>query len=138
MKLKDMPKIELEVLSYTDLTYMILKEHGKTMNTPSIFRIICDLLEYSEEDYENKIGDYYTSLALDKRFVLLDNAEWDLREKRSIDLSYDEEEELDEEETDEEELDEEETEDSISDEDLDEGELDGLNIETDEELEEEM
>lgn len=133
-----MPKIELEVLSYTDLTYMILKEHGKTMNTPSIFRIICDLLEYSEEDYENKIGDYYTSLALDKRFVLLDNAEWDLREKRSIDLSYDEEEELDEEETDEEELDEEETEDSISDEDLDEGELDGLNIETDEELEEEM
>lgn len=138
MKLKDMPKIELEVLSYTDLTYMILKEHGKTMNTPSIFRIICDLLEYSEEDYENKIGDYYTSLALDKRFVLLDNAEWDLREKRSIDLSYDEEEELDEEETEEEELDEEETEDSISDEDLDEGELDGLNIETDEELEEEM
>ena len=27
MKLKDMPKAELEILSYTDLTYMLLKEN---------------------------------------------------------------------------------------------------------------
>ena len=62
MKLKDMKKEELEVLSYTDLTEMILKENKKPMNTPSIFKKICDLLELSEEEYTNQIGDFYTSL----------------------------------------------------------------------------
>ena len=41
MKLKDKSPEELELLSYTDLTYMILKEEKKTMNTPTIFRKIC-------------------------------------------------------------------------------------------------
>lgn len=93
MKLKNMPKEELQLLSYNDLTYMILKENKKVMNTPSIFKIICDLLEYNNEEYENKIGDYYTSLALDKRFILLDSAEWDLRENHSVELSVDDDEE---------------------------------------------
>ena len=59
MKLKDMPKAELEILSYTDLTYMLLKENKKPMNTPSIFKEICNLLGYTDEEYSNKIGDYY-------------------------------------------------------------------------------
>ena len=75
MKIKNMKKEELEVLSYTDLTEMILKENKKSMNTASIFKIICDLLELSEDEYTNKIGDYYTSLTTDKRFILLKNAE---------------------------------------------------------------
>ena len=41
MKLKEMTKEELEGLSYTDLTEMILKENKKAMNTPSIFKKIC-------------------------------------------------------------------------------------------------
>ncbi len=93
MNLKQMPKEELQLLSYTDLTYRILKENKKAMNTPSIFKNICELLEYSDEEYENKIGDYYTSLTIDKRFVLLENAEWDLRENHSIELSVEEDDE---------------------------------------------
>ncbi len=92
MKLKKMPKEELELLSYTDLTYMILKENKKSMNTPTIFKKICDLLGYSDEEYSAKIGDYYTSLTIDKRFVLLDNAEWDLRDHHSIEIVIDDEE----------------------------------------------
>ncbi len=93
MKLKDMSKVELETLSYTDLTYMILKEEKKGMNTPAIFRKICTLLDYSDEQFENKIGDYYTSLTLDKRFILLEDATWDLSEKHSVTLEVDEDEE---------------------------------------------
>ena len=92
MKLKQMSKEELELLSYTDLTYMILKENKKSMNTPTIFKKICDLLGYSDEEYSAKIGDYYTSLTIDKRFVLLDNAEWDLRDHHSIEIVIDDEE----------------------------------------------
>ncbi len=146
MSLKDMTKEELEVLSYTDLTYMLLKENKKTMNTPTLFKLICDLLEYSDEEYAAKIGDYYTSLTIDKRFVLLDNAEWDIRDNHKIELVVDDdEEEMDEteesEEENEEEIDETEEEEDIDsmDDDLDDvdDDLEDLAIIDDEENEEE-
>ena len=141
-----MTKEELEVLSYTDLTYMLLKENKKTMNTPTLFKLICDLLGYSDEEYAAKIGDYYTSLTIDKRFVLLDNAEWDIRDNHKIELVVDDdEEEMDEteesEEENEEEMDETEEEEDIDsmDDDLDdvEDDLEDLAIIDDEENEEE-
>ena len=146
MSLKDMTKEELEVLSYTDLTYMLLKENKKTMNTPTLFKLICDLLGYSDEEYAAKIGDYYTSLTIDKRFVLLDNAEWDIRDNHKIELVVDDdEEEMDEteesEEENEEEMNETEEEEDIDsmDDDLDDvdDDLEDLAIIDDEENEEE-
>lgn len=139
MKLIDTPKEEIEVLSYTDLTYMILKENKKTMNTAEIFKEISSLLGYSEDEYVNKIGDFYTQLALDKRFVLLDSAEWDLREKRSVEISYDDDEdEIEHEEVEEEIEEDHEIMDEIDDtDDLDDDTID-LNITTEDEMEEEM
>lgn len=144
MKLKEMKKEELELLSYTDLTEMILKENKKAMNTPSIFKKICELLELSDEEYANKIGDYYTSLTTDKRFLLLDSAEWDLKDRHKVEIVLDDEDEDDEELEDnsEEEIEQEETEENIDDEneddDLDEDdEIGDLSIVTDDELEDE-
>lgn len=124
MKIKNMSKVELETLSYTDLTYMILKEEKKSMNTPTIFRKICTLLEYTDEQFENKIGDYYTSLTLDKRFLLLEDATWDLSEKHSVELEVDEEEE--------ESFDEEEEE--VLEEDLEEDSLENVDDDSDDDL----
>ena len=93
MKLKDMPIEELELLSYTDITYRILKENGKSMTTPVLFKEICDLLEYGESEFDSKIGDYYTSLTMDKRFVMLKNNEWDIRDNHSVEIIIDDEEE---------------------------------------------
>ena len=146
MKLKEMTKEELEGLSYTDLTEMILKENKKAMNTPSIFKKICGLLELGEEEYTNQIGDYYTSLTTDKRFILLDTAEWDLKDKHKveIDLEIDDEEEyVDEEESDDEDIENEtEVEDEsieITDDEVDlDDDMDDLTIVDDEDLDEEM
>ena len=134
--LKNMPKEELELLSYTDLTELILKEEKKSLNTPTVFKTICDLLGYTDDQYADKIGDYYTSLTTDKRFVFLDNNEWDLREKHPVDIVIDEE---DEEEIEDEENDEEENEETDEDEidSVIEDDLDDLSIMTEEELEEE-
>ena len=126
MKLKNMKKEELEVYSYADLTEMILKENKKTMNTANIFKKICELLELSEEEYQNSIGDYYTSLTTDKRFVLLDNAEWDLRDKHKVDIVLDEEDEDYEEEA------EDEVEDDLEDENDEDSVEDSLDITDDE------
>lgn len=113
MELKDMKLEDLELMSYTDLTYKILKEEKKPLNTPTIFHHICDLLGYSNEEFEDKIGDYYTSLTIDKRFIMLETGEWDLRENHSVELNLEDEivdEEENEEETEESETDEEENE----------------------------
>ena len=146
MKLKDMKREELEALSYTDLTEMILKENKKPMNTANIFKKICDLLELSEEEYSSKIGDYYTSLTTDKRFLLLDTAEWDLKDKHKVEIVLDEDDEeevFDEEEVEKEEEIEEENDESIEitdDEvDLDDSnDLEELSIVSDDEMEDDM
>jgi len=141
MKLKDLKIEELELLSYTDITSMLLKEKGKSMNTPSIFREICDLLGFSDEEYADKIGDYYTSLTIDKRFVLLENHEWDLRERHAVEIVMDDEDEEDTEESIDEEVEQEEEEnieEAIDDEDLDDvdDDMEDLSIVTDDEDEE--
>ena len=111
MSLSDMNIEELELLSYTDITYMLLKEAKQSMNTAEIFKRVCELLEYSEDDFTNKIGDFYTSLTIDKRFLLLEDASWDLRENHSIEFAIDEDDLEDNEEVDEEELEDENIED---------------------------
>lgn len=108
MKLENMTIEELETLSYTDLAFLVIKENGKSMNTASVFKKICTLLDISEEEYTSKIGDFYTSLTTDKRFILLDNAEWDLRDNHSVKIvmdDEDEEEEINEDENDNDDLD---------------------------------
>lgn len=143
MNLENMKKEELELLSFTDLTEMILKESEKSMNTPTIFKKICNLLELTDEDYQSKIGDYYTSLTTDKRFTLLSNAEWDLKDRHKIEIVIDDEEESEEEVEEENDEGNEEIEDDMSDDVIDDDSLDtdddleDLSIMDDEELEDE-
>lgn len=140
--LKKMTQEELEMLSYSDLTELILKEENKPLNTPIIFKKICDLLSLTDTDFTNQIGEYYTSLSTDKRFVFLETNEWDLREKHPVTIILDED---DEEEVTEEEVIEEEIQENIDDidailddEDLDDvdDDLDDLSVIEDEEIEE--
>ena len=113
MNLSKMTKEELETLSYADLTEMILKENKESMNTPSIFKKICELLELSDDEYVSQIGDFYTSLTTDKRFILLDNACWDLRDKHKIEIILDDDDQV--EDIDEESLDNEDDDNDIED-----------------------
>lgn len=143
MKLKDMPVEELELLSYTDITYKILKENGKSMTTPVLFKEICDLLEYGESEFDSKIGDYYTSLTMDKRFVLLKNNEWDIRDNHSVEIIIDDEEEIVEENEEEDEIEEleesEEEDDLLNDDSLDDDiddDMEDLSIVDEDEIEE--
>lgn len=97
MKLKDMQIEDLELLSYADLSYLIIKENKKAMNTPILFKEVCNLLGYSDTEFNNKIGEYYTSLNIDKRFVLLESNEWEIRDNHSIEIVIDDDEEIEDE-----------------------------------------
>lgn len=125
MKLSKMSKEELELYSYDELTKMILEEEQKPLNTPTIFRKICDLLELSDSEYTDKIGDYYTSLTTDKDFVLLEDGTWDLRDHHPASVILnDEDETYDEDDLEDIEEAEEDMEEIINEEDEDDADLD--------------
>ena len=96
MKLAKMKKEDLELYSYIDLTKMIFEEEKKPLNTMAIFKKICKLLDMSDEEYADKIGDFYTSLTTDKSFVLLDDGNWDLRDHHPVDMILGDDEDIEE------------------------------------------
>ncbi len=122
--LEDMSKEELELLSYKDITSMILEEKG-AMNTLKLFEKIVSLLELPKSTVDKKISEYYTTLSTDKNFLLLEDGKWDLRKRHTSDKvlkAQDQDEEDEEEEQEEEEKlemseDEEDYDSQISDED---------------------
>ncbi len=82
--MKDLKKEDVLGLSYKDITNLILEKEKKGINTLDLFTRIVNLLELPSSTIENKIGDYYTSLTTDKRFILVDGL-WDLRKRHTSD-----------------------------------------------------
>ena len=124
MSIKNMTKEDLELLSNKDITNLLLEEKGK-QTTPDLFKKIIKLLELPESTFDQKIGDYYTSLTTDKRFILLEDGTWDLRSRHTSDkiIKVDEDEDEDIEEI-EEEVDEEEETDDFDSIDSDDADID--------------
>lgn len=85
-----MAKEDLELMSHTDIAYNILKQEKKTFTTIDLLKNICKLLDYSDAEYENIIGEFYTSLNMDKRFILIDG-KWDLAENHVVKIIIDDE-----------------------------------------------
>lgn len=83
MDIKKMTSEELETMSYLDIAYNILKIDKKKMSTVDLMKEICKALKLSDSAYEELIGDFYTSLNLDKRFLLIDDL-WDLAEHNVV------------------------------------------------------
>ena len=132
MSLKKMTKDELELMSNKEITYLLLEESAKPINTLNLFKKIAKLLELPESVIDLKIGDYYTSLATDKRFIMLEDGSWDLRSRHTSDkvikIADEDDEEEDEEEKEENE------EDDIEEDNFDDTEDEDYDEETNEEL----
>lgn len=82
--MKEIKREEVENMSYKDMTFLILEKEKKGINTLELFTKIVNILELPASTIENKIGDYYTSLTTDKRFILIDGI-WDLRKRHTSD-----------------------------------------------------
>lgn len=87
--LSEMGKENLELLSYTKIAEMYLKENKKTMNTADLFKEICRLLELSDDEYQDKIADFFESLTTSKDFILLNDGNWDLKINHSVKIDMD-------------------------------------------------
>lgn len=99
MTIKKLKKDDLELMSYKDITNVILKDN-KPATTLELFTKIVEVLELPSSTIDKQIGNYYTMLTTDKRFLLLEDNKWDLRSRHTSDKitkiieSDDEEDEL--------------------------------------------
>ncbi len=84
MKLNSIPKSELELLSYKEIAKMYLEENKTTKNTADLFKEVCKLLELSDQEYVDKIADFFESLTTSKEFILLEDGTWDLKVNHKV------------------------------------------------------
>ena len=112
MKLNQMPINELELLPYTSIAKMYLEENKTTKNTAELFKEICNLLELSENEYVDKIADFFESLTTSKEFILLEDGKWDLKSNHKVKIVI---EDIDEEESEDEKEEDDELEDLVED-----------------------
>ena len=143
MNIRQMKKEELELLSYSDIAYDILKQDKIPEATNVLFGEVCKLLEIDEDTMFDMIGDFYTALTTDKRFILLDDAKWDLKENHVVKTVIEDEDEDEDINQEQEEISEETEDDAVMDtnnaddyDDDDSNDLDDLEIVTEEDLEE--
>lgn len=127
MSLKSISKEDLENMSYDDIAFAILTEKKKKMKIIDLFNEIGKLINLSPSIIEDKIGDFFEMLTLDKRFIMLDDGSWDLRTRHAGNVIIEDEdedivaediEETEEEETEDDEIFYDETEDDDAEDDL--------------------
>ncbi len=92
MKLKDLSQEELENMSYDDIAFVILTEKNEKMKIIDLFQEIGKLIHLSQSVIEDKIGDFFEMLTLDKRFIMLDDGSWDLKTRHAQNVIIEEEE----------------------------------------------
>ena len=95
MKLNDISKSELETMNYDDIAYIILNEEKTKMKINDLFKRICTALELDENAYLDKIGDFFELLTTDKRFTMLEDGSWDLKERHNTKVIIDDDDEED-------------------------------------------
>ncbi len=83
MKIKDLSQNEIEAMSYDDLAFLILEENGKKMKINDLFKKVCKLMKLDDNVFETKIADFFELLSTDRKFIMLENGYWDLRDKHS-------------------------------------------------------
>jgi len=90
MKLNGLTKEELELMSYDDLAFLILKDENKKMKINDLFKKVCKILNLKDNIFESQIADFFEILTTDKRFTMLEDGSWDLKEKHSEKVVIDE------------------------------------------------
>ena len=79
-------------MNYDDIAYIILNEEKAKMKINVLFKRVCEALELNENEFEDKIADFFELLTTDKRFIMLEDGSWDLKELHNPKVIIEEEE----------------------------------------------
>lgn len=93
MNLESLSKEELQNMPYDDIAFELLTNSKKPMKIIDLFTEIGKLIDLPDSAIEDNIGDFFEMLSLDKRFIMLDDGSWDLKNRHAQKIIMDEEEE---------------------------------------------
>lgn len=79
MSVKELTKEEISNLSMIELGSIILKEENKAVSFQDLFSKIAELKNFSKEDKENLIAQFYTDMNVDGRYLTLGSGMWGLK-----------------------------------------------------------
>ncbi|MGP4072343.1 DNA-directed RNA polymerase subunit delta [Piscibacillus sp. B03] len=79
MTLEKYTKEELKEVSMVEVAYEILAEEKKAMNFNEIFELIAEAKEFTQEEKEEYIVQFYTDLNIDGRFMSVGSNIWGLK-----------------------------------------------------------
>ncbi|MFV0424684.1 MAG: DNA-directed RNA polymerase subunit delta [Bacilli bacterium] len=65
--------------STLEIAEQILNSSKGSIDIYTLFNKVADIKEFTEEEKETKIGQFYTHLTVDGRFVILPDGKWGLR-----------------------------------------------------------
>ena len=71
--------------SLIEHAYDFVSKHKDSVNFKEIWEYVKKEAELSEEEANKKVGQFFTNMMLDGRFITLGENEWDLRERHVFD-----------------------------------------------------
>ena len=71
--------------SLIEYAYEFVSKHKESVNFKEIWEYVKKEAGLSEEQANAKVGQFFTNMMLDGRFVTLGDNEWDLRERHTFD-----------------------------------------------------
>ncbi|MBE6140086.1 MAG: DNA-directed RNA polymerase subunit delta [Firmicutes bacterium] len=95
MKLREIPKEELELMGYDDIAWYILNESGKKMKLNDIFKKVIQILSLPSEFLDSHLLDFFEQMSINKKFIMLENGYWDLQSRHKMDIEFEDIEEDD-------------------------------------------
>lgn len=80
MNIRELSQEELKEESFVDLAFALLEETHETKLFLEIVKEVEKLLGWTREDSTPKLGQFYTDMNIDGRFLILGENRWGLRE----------------------------------------------------------
>ena len=77
--------IKMKVISLPETAFEVLTAANDTMTFAELYGKVAEIAEMSEEEKAARIGQFYTDISLDGRFVGLTDNTWDLRSRHTYD-----------------------------------------------------
>jgi len=93
MKLKNLNEQQLKEMPLTEIAYIYISGLKRPVSFNKLADIVFTMADVPN-DKEEKMGQFYTDLTVDGRFVTFSNGKWDLRYRHRFE-AFDWEEELD-------------------------------------------
>ncbi|WP_017186206.1 DNA-directed RNA polymerase subunit delta [Alkalibacillus haloalkaliphilus] len=79
MSLTKYSKEEVKEMSMIDIAYEIMLEENQAKNFQDIFKLVAEARDFSEEEKQQFISQFYTDLNIDGRFLSVGSNLWGLK-----------------------------------------------------------